>query len=111
VLAVLEKMRVIRQPGADCVFPGRRRGRPLGHGQMLRTIAALGYRGVTTHGMRSAFRDWAGDCTAFPREIAEAALAHVVGDKSETAYRRSTAIEKRRGLMQAWADYCGGVNG
>ena len=111
VLAVLEKMRVIRQPGADCVFPGRRRGRPLGHGQMLRTIAALGYRGVTTHGMRSAFRDWAGDCTAFPREIAEAALAHVVGDKSETAYRRSTAIERRRGLMQAWADYCGGVNG
>ena len=111
VLAVLEKMRVIRQPGADCVFPGRRRGRPLGHGQMLRTIAALGYRGVTTHGMRSAFRDWAGDCTAFPREIAEAALAHVVGDKSETAYRRSTAIERRRGLMQAWADYRGGVNG
>ena len=77
---------------------------------MLRTIAALGYRGATTHGMRSAFRDWAGDRTTFPREIAEAALAHVVGDKSETAYRRSTAIEKRRGLMQAWADYCGGVN-
>jgi len=110
VVAVLETMRVIRQPGAGFVFPGRRRGRPLGHGQMLRTIAALGHRGVTTHGMRSAFRDWAGDCTTFPREIAEAALAHVVGDKSETAYRRSTAIEKRRGLMQAWADYCGGVN-
>lgn len=110
VLVVLAKMRMIRQPGVGVVFAGRRRGRPLGHGQLLRTIAALGYRGVTTHGMRSAFRDWAGDCTAFPRELAEAALAHVVGDKSETAYRRSTAIEKRRCLMQAWADYCGSVN-
>jgi integrase len=62
--------------------------------------------GVTAHGFRSSFRDWAGDATNFQREVAEAALAHTVGDKAEQAYRRSTAIEKRRQLMAAWADYC-----
>jgi integrase len=61
---------------------------------------------ATTHGMRSTFRDWAGDCTSFPREIAEMALAHAVGDDTEVAYRRSTALAKRRELMKAWADYC-----
>jgi integrase len=58
----------------------------------------------TAHGFRSAFRDWAGDCTSFPREIAEAALAHKVGDSVELAYRRGDALEKRRTLMQAWAN-------
>ncbi|WP_441252617.1 tyrosine-type recombinase/integrase [Tardiphaga sp. 71_E8_N1_1] len=61
---------------------------------------------ATTHGMRSTFRDWAGDCTAFPRDIAEMALAHAVSDETEAAYRRSTALAKRRALMEAWADYC-----
>jgi integrase len=60
---------------------------------------------ATTHGMRSTFRDWAGDATDFPREVAEAALAHVLGEV-ERAYRRGNALEKRRELMQAWADYC-----
>ena len=58
--------------------------------------------GPTVHGFRSAFRDWAGDCTNFPREIAEAALAHRVGDAVERAYRRSDALEHRRSLMVAW---------
>jgi integrase len=61
---------------------------------------------VTVHGFRSSFRDWAGNETHFPRELAEAALAHVVGDKAEQAYRRSDALEKRRALMEAWAAYC-----
>jgi integrase len=60
---------------------------------------------VTVHGMRSTFRDWCGDCTSFPREIAEAALAHIVKGV-EGDYRRSSALEKRRELMAAWADYC-----
>jgi integrase len=59
----------------------------------------------TPHGFRSAFRDWAGDQTSFPREVAEAALAHKVGDAVENAYRRSDALEKRRKLMSAWANY------
>jgi integrase len=61
---------------------------------------------ATTHGMRSTFRDWAGDCTSFPRDIAEMALAHAVSDETEAAYRRSTALAKRRELMTTWADYC-----
>jgi integrase len=60
----------------------------------------------TVHGFRSAFRDWAGERTNFPREIAEAALAHVVGDATERAYRRGDALEKRRALMEAWATFC-----
>ena len=58
------------------------------------------------HGFRSAFRDWAGNETHFPREVAEAALAHVIGDKGEQAYRRGDALEKRRALMDAWTNYC-----
>jgi len=61
---------------------------------------------ATTHGFRSTFRDWCGDRTSFPRDVAEAALAHVLKDDTEAAYRRSTALEKRRELMTAWADYC-----
>lgn len=63
---------------------------------------------ATPHGFRSSFRDWAGDCTSFARETAEEALAHVVGNSVERAYRRGSAIEKRRQLLQAWADYCAG---
>ena len=61
---------------------------------------------ATVHGMRSTFRDWAGNETEFARELTESALAHVVGDKTEQAYRRSDALEKRRALMEAWANYC-----
>ncbi|MBN8955035.1 MAG: integrase arm-type DNA-binding domain-containing protein [Rhizobiales bacterium] len=66
---------------------------------------------ATTHGFRSTFRDWAGDCTTFPREVAEMALAHTVDDETEAAYRRGTALAKRRALMEAWAGYCVGETG
>jgi integrase len=62
--------------------------------------------GLTVHGFRSTFRDWAGNETNFAREVAEAALAHIIGDKAEQAYRRSDALMKRRKLMDAWAAYC-----
>lgn len=61
---------------------------------------------VTIHGFRSTFRDWCGEETEFPRELAEAALAHVVGDETERAYRRGDALAKRRKLMDAWEVYC-----
>src|SRR5262245_29279540 len=64
--------------------------------------------GVSVHGFRSSFRDWAGECTSFDREVIEHALAHKLPDKTERAYRRGTAIEKRRKLMEAWAQYCSG---
>ena len=60
----------------------------------------------TVHGFRSTFRDWCGDQTNFPREVAEAALAHKVGNKVEQAYRRRQALDKRRVLMDDWALYC-----
>ena len=56
------------------------------------------------------FRDWAAERTAFPREVAEMALGHTIGDKVEAAYRRGDLFEKRRKLMDAWADYCGIVH-
>ncbi|MGY4469760.1 integrase [Bradyrhizobium sp. LB9.1b] len=64
--------------------------------------------GATVHGFRSSFRDWCGEETSFPREVAEAALAHAIGDQTEAAYRRGDALEKRRAMMVAWANYCAG---
>jgi integrase len=61
---------------------------------------------LTAHGFRSSFRDWASECTNFPSEVAEMALAHAVGDKVEAAYRRGDLFEKRRRLMTAWAGFC-----
>jgi integrase len=61
---------------------------------------------ATVHGFRSSFRDWAGNVSSFPREVTETALAHVIGDKAEQAYRRGDALDKRRDLMDAWASYC-----
>ena len=69
-------------------------------------LRRMGRDDLTTHGFRSTFRDWAGETTNFPRELAEAALAHAVGDDVERAYRRGDALEKRRKLMDAWARYC-----
>ena len=63
---------------------------------------------VTVHGFRSSFRDWCGDKTDFAREHVEACLAHQVGNGVELAYRRQTALEKRRTIMDAWATYCAG---
>jgi integrase len=63
-------------------------------------------RAVTAHGFRSAFWDWCGDEGDVPRELAEASLAHVIKDTTERAYRRKSAVERRRAVMQQWCDYC-----
>ncbi len=89
----------------DVAFPGPS-GRALSDMTLSAILKRMG-RDVTVHGMRSAFRDWAGDTTEFPREVVEMALAHAVGSATERAYRRGRAIEKRRELMDAWAAYCG----
>ena len=88
------------------VFPSPRGRKSLSHVSMAKVMRRLQIDGATVHGFRSAFRDWAGNETHFPREVAEAALAHVIGDKAEQAYRRGDALEKRRALMEAWAGYC-----
>ena len=80
--------------------------RPVSDVALSKVIRRHNAAPATTHGFRSTFRDWVGDMTDFPRELAEAALAHVVGSEVEAAYRRGTALEKRRELMAAWAKYC-----
>jgi integrase len=65
---------------------------------------------ATVHGFRSSFRDRAAECTNFPNEVCEAALAHVIQNKAEAAYRRGDLFDKRRQLMDAWAAYCGTPN-
>ena len=103
-LAILEKLSQART--GELVFPGQRAGRPLSVMAMEMLLRRMDQDAVTVHGFRSAFRDWAGNETHFAREVAEAALAHVVGDEAEQAYRRGDALEKRRGLMAAWAAWC-----
>jgi integrase len=83
--------------------------KPLGQNAVLHALKAI-YPEMTTHGCRSSFRDWAGDETKFERDIAEMALAHKVGDEVEQAYRRGTALKKRRQLMEAWARYVQGAS-
>jgi integrase len=94
---------------SEYVFPGRKHGKPLSDMSMAMLLRRMKVKTVTVHGFRSSFRDWCGDETSFPREIAEAALAHKVGSDVEQAYRRGDALEKRRLLMQAWAEYCTGA--
>jgi len=77
---------------------------------MAKILERLNITGATPHGFRSSFRDWAGNETNVPREVCEAALAHSVGDSAEQAYRRDTALEKRRNLMAMWSDYVSGGN-
>ena len=103
-LAILEQVLPKDASPDDFVFHGLKAGQPLGMNAILHALKAV-YPDMTTHGCRSSFRDWAGDETSFPRDIAEMALAHAVGDEVEQAYRRTTALEKRRQLMDAWGAY------
>jgi integrase len=73
---------------------------------MLATLRRMGRNDLTAHGFRSTFKDWAAEQTNYAGEISEAALAHVIGDKVEAAYRRGDLFDKRRKLMDAWASYC-----
>jgi integrase len=95
----------------DLVFPGQRDLRPLSDMTLLKALATAGAGDYTVHGFRSSFRDWVAEETNFQREVAEAALAHAVGDAVERAYRRGDALEKRRKLMEAWAAYCSTAKG
>lgn len=93
------------RPRSDLVFPGTRADKHITNVAMLRLLSRMGRDDITVHGFRSTFRDWASERTSFAREVCEACLAHAIGDKVEAAYRRGDLFEKRRRLMQAWADY------
>ena len=88
------------------LFPGTgRKPGPLTIAATLKLVKQL-RPGLTAHGFRSTFRDWAADQTGYPRDVAEMALAHTIQDKSEAAYRSSDMLERRARLMQDWASYC-----
>ncbi len=106
ILDEMAKLRLAEPSPGDYVFPGQKPRRPLSVMALEMVLRRMKRDDITTHGFRSTFRDWAGEMTHFPREVAEAALAHVVGDATERAYRRGDALEKRRKLMDAWATFC-----
>ena len=88
------------------LFPGARAG-ALSDVTMRKYLQHdMGYPDLTVHGFRSSFKDWARERTSFPDEVSEAALAHIIGDKTEAAYARGDLFNKRRKLMEAWAAYC-----
>ncbi|RIK96988.1 MAG: integrase [Proteobacteria bacterium] len=108
----LEILRVMKARAINgLVFPGRGGDRMLSDMTLAKTLKSAGAGAYTVHGFRSTFRDWVADETTFQREVAEAALAHAVGDAVERAYRRGDALAKRRKLMEAWASYCATVKG
>ncbi len=82
--------------------------RPISNMTMTKALATAGGSEFTVHGFRSSFRDWVSEETSFPDRLAEGALAHIVGDQTELAYKRGDVLAKRRVLMDAWANYCGG---
>ncbi len=103
-LAVLARVRQLSD-GKGLIFPNANKRKQLSNMAMLATLKRMKRGDLTSHGFRSSFRDFAGDHTTIAREVAEAALAHIIGDKAEQAYRRSDALEKRRALMQLWGDH------
>ncbi len=120
-LAVLAEFRPLMKQSGDLVFPGGRQGKPLSDMALSEVVRRMNEggeegapprwrdaegRAVVPHGFRSSFRDWAGETRPEGREVVEAALAHTVKDKAEAAYARSDLLEKRRPLMDAWADQC-----
>jgi integrase len=92
--------------GEGYIFPGQKPKKPLSNMAMLKLLERMGRDDLTVHGFRSTFRDYVEEQTAFAGSVAEAALAHVVGDKVEAAYRRGDLFQKRQQLMNAWGRYC-----
>jgi len=106
-LAVLRGLLPLRPKDADgYVFPGQKRGKPLSSMAMLMLLRRMDRSDLTAHGFRSTFRDWTEEATSTPHAVAEAALAHTIGDKVEAAYRRGDLFQKRAALMEEWSDYC-----
>jgi len=99
ILRALHEVRI-----GEFVFPGPGAGKPLSDIAMAALLRRMQIEGATVHGFRSSFRDWSAECTGVQNEVCEAALAHSIGNATEAAYRRSDLFDKRRGLMDAWAE-------
>jgi integrase len=105
---VLELLATLPRSGSDVVFENGRVGRPISNMAMAMTLRRMGHDGVTVHGFRSTFRDWAAERTDHQNHVVELALAHTISDKVEAAYRRGDLLDKRRQLMADWAIHCVG---
>jgi integrase len=108
-LEILAEMQTLRTAANPFVFPGTKAGKGLSPMALEMLMRRMKVENATPHGFRATFRTWAGDCTSHPREVAELALAHAVGNEVERSYNRGTALERRRALMQQWADFLDGV--
>ena len=104
--AAVAALKAVKGRGKRYVFPGQKRGCHLSNMAMMQVLKRLDRTGITVHGFRSTFRDWCAECTNYPSDVAEMALAHVLRDKTEAAYRRGDLLEKRAKLMADWARYC-----
>ena len=104
-MQLLESLKDTKLVDTDIVFPGTRDHKPLSDMTLTAVLRRMKRDDITVHGFRSSFRDWAAEATDFPQEMAEMALAHIVGNKVEAAYRRGDMLEKRRAMMQAWAEH------
>ncbi len=108
MLAIVEPLQAL---SSDVVFEGQKRHKPLSNMAMLMLLRRMGVEGVTVHGFRSTFRDWASEVANAPREVAEMSLSHKVGSDVERAYARSDLLEKRRFLMDRWSGFVTGSVG
>ena len=108
MLAIIEPLRAMQ---SEYVFEGQKRHKPLSNMAMLMLLRRMNVEGVTVHGFRSTFRDWASEVANAPREVAEMSLSHRIGSSVEQAYARSHLLEKRRNLMDRWSAYVTGLSG
>jgi integrase len=104
-MQLLESLKDTKLADTDIVFPSTRDPKPLSDMTLTAVLRRMQRGDITVHGFRSSFRDWAAEATDFPQEMAEMALAHIVGNKVEAAYRRGDMLEKRRAMMEAWAAF------
>lgn len=104
--AVVAQARASRR--GEYIFPAASTKKPMSNMSLLALLRRMKRTDITPHGFRSTFKDWAAECTSFPNELTEMALAHTIGNKTEAAYRRGDLFEKRRALMEAWAGHCNG---
>jgi integrase len=106
-LEILDQLSQVRE--GDYVFRSSNLVKPISNMAMLQLLKRMNYAHITVHGFRSTFRDWCAEKTNAPREVAEMALAHVIENKVEAAYRRGDLFERRQQLMNVWANYCAGT--
>ena len=104
-MQLLESLKDTKLVDTDIVFPGTRDHKPLSDITLTAMLRRMQRDDITVHGFRSSFRGWAAEATDYPQEMAEMALAHIVGNKVEAAYRRGDMLEKRRAMMQSWAEH------